>query len=345
MRERCDFDYQHGSLICTRITDKFPDFAYGPHALRCDSCEIKVFGFATFPHENNLISFNASNCKIESVTSNALSNMKFLQHVYLSHNRISNISKDAFWGLKDVQDMYLDHNELKGLTEGFLNNFQTNLLILSNNLIEEIPPGVFEGFLGTLSLDLSHNQVHALYVDSFLHLDGLEILDLSYNKLCSLPLGAFKHVQTLQQLNLSHNKFKSFSFGIFSPLIHLNHLNLSHNNFGEFEANVLIPLTSLKLLDISSNGLRYIDAQSLHDNSKSLRRLVIADNFWECMGLVDVVRYLSKMKISVHMETESRYEVMNVNGVACSAVPLYEDISIEAFLEMAWKMSTKKLYC
>lgn len=241
--------------------------------------------------------------------------------------------------------MYLDHNELKDLTKGFVNNFQTNLLVLSNNLIEEIPPGVFEGFLGALHLDLSHNHVHALYVDSFLYLNGLIILDLSSNKLCSLPLGVFKHVQTLEQLHLSNNKFKSFSFGVFSPLIYLNLLNLSHNNFGEFEANVLISLKSLELLDISSNGLRYIDARSLHDNSKSLRRLGIADNFWECMGLVDVVRYLNKMGISIHMGAGSRYDVMNVNGVACSAVPLYEDISIEGFLEMVWKMSVKKLYC
>jgi len=78
-------------------------------------------------------------------------------------------------------------------------------------------------------LHLSNNQLQTLPAGIFNGLVNLQLLDLSHNRLQTLPAGIFNGLVNLQWLHLFHNQLQTLPAGIFNGLVDLLGLDLYGN--------------------------------------------------------------------------------------------------------------------
>lgn len=338
----CSYEQDVRTYTCKNVFDAFPKQYYGNYHLKCAECFIPTFSATTFPYENNLISFNVSDSKVQMVTEKAFSSLGNVQYIYLIGNGLQNISAGAFDGLHLVYELHLEENRLKDLSVGFLRGLEATTVTLNENLVEEIPGDVFSGVLSILALDLSFNKIHLLHANSFEHLDALERLLLNDNKICHLPLGVFGPLQALTHLNLANNKLRALEISSLSGLTNLITLNISGNEIADFDGAALLPLSRLSHLDVSRNFLFYLDPYALRLNAPTLRVLTFEDNLWSCNVLKNIMQYFKSVSTKV-ANNFYRYDVQNVMGIACTDVIVTEKIDFEVYMKTV-KKDTKKYH-
>lgn len=332
LTQDCLYEHEIRTYICKNIVDVFPKKFYGNYHLKCVHCQIPIFSNQTFPYDNGLVSFNLSHSGIQIITTRAFSRIGDAQYIYLQDNKMRNISEEAFYGLRQVYELHLERNLLQTLIPGFLNEFESINVNLSENFIEEILDNAFKGSLGIMTLDLSRNKIRTLNSESFGYLDSLEHLDLSSNYLCHLPFGVFKHLDTLKELNLAHNKLRALTVSSFSGLTNLIRLNISKNRLAEFDAVSLLPFMHISTLDVSKNSLFFLDSVAVHMSAPTLRVVVIDDNLWSCTLLQNLIQSFKSVHVAVETKA-GRYDVQNILGIACTVKEVKENISFKVFME------------
>ncbi|KAL1505264.1 hypothetical protein ABEB36_004865 [Hypothenemus hampei] len=330
--QECQFFNKEHLYVCEKIIDQFPNAYYSNYNLKCRDCQIENFKKDTFPYENLLRSFNLSNSGIRYVGPNSFEQFKKLQYLDLRANNIQNISVGAFKGLNELFELHLQNNLLTQV--GFLKGLSSNFVNLSGNLLESLPDSAFVGSVDIFGLDLSFNKIRKMHKDSFQDINELETLDLSGNSLCHLPLGLFRSLNHLRSLNLAKNKLSRFNYGSFSGLKNLNFLNLSKNKLDFFDSTILLPMMHLTKLDLSGNGIWNFDLMELSLNVPSLRVISIEDNLFSCTLLKTTLQYFKGKAIDVENNI-SRYELLNINGIACIEDYISESISLDYFLTKA----------
>lgn len=342
---KCEYRHAEKTYYCKNIIDTFPDIFYGNYHLRCIECNIKIFSQTTMPYSNSLTAFNVSNSGIRYILPKAFTNLGNSQYFFLQNNEIVNISADAFSGLTQVYEVHLENNYINSLTVGFLRGLEANSVSLKHNKIGELPGKVFDGALNIMTLELQHNKIKTLHPDTFYGLDSLEFLELQNNYLCSIPLGTFQHLRTLRHLNLANNRLSTFAIGTFSGLVNLHTLGLANNSISTFDGITLLPMNHLSELDLSGNGIYYLDAHGIHSNAPTLRSIRIVDNIFSCSLLANIIRYLKQANVNV-WNTYGRYNVQNVNGIACIERIVVEPISFKYFLQEAEREAERQQkYC
>lgn len=87
-------------------------------------------------------------------------------------------------------------------------------LIISNNLVAELPKDIFRNLHNLRVADFSHNRLRFL-PDNLFRAEGLERLDVSHNQLSRLPLSSLSvgASATLSELDLSWNGISSLNHG------------------------------------------------------------------------------------------------------------------------------------
>ncbi|KAJ8922535.1 hypothetical protein NQ315_007565 [Exocentrus adspersus] len=328
----CDYNNNERTYNCKYIRDTFPKVFYGNYHLKCQHCDIRLFSPHTFQHENSLISVNVSDSGIQYVSERAFSIFGNVQYIYLQNNRITNVSRNAFSGLRQVYQLHLENNRISDLTPGFANDLQSNSIILSNNKIVELPHDLFKGVLTLLTLSLDNNNIKKIHKEAFAGLDSLEYLELQNNHLCHLPLGLFKDLRTLRVLNLADNKLTRFSLGTFSGLSQLNGLILANNSIKVFDGADLLPLYHLAKLDLSGNIIYYLDSNGIYVNAPSIRYLHVEDNIFSCQLLTNVLQYFKGKGVDI-VTNRGRYDVQNINGIACIGSAVVESVPFEFFMK------------
>ncbi|CAL9685155.1 unnamed protein product [Knipowitschia caucasica] len=87
--------------------------------------------------------------------------------------------------------------------------------------------------------------------------EGIHTLDLSHNQLQNLSLETLAFAHSLHRLNLRGNKIHFIQPGLFAAMTQLKVLDLSRNHLSAFAVHrtQVGPLRSVESLDLSSNGL------------------------------------------------------------------------------------------
>nr|XP_004650159.2 leucine-rich repeat-containing G-protein coupled receptor 5 isoform X1 [Jaculus jaculus] len=98
------------------------------------------------------------------------------------------------------------------------------VLDLSYNLLQELPS--FSACQKLQKIDLRHNEIYEIKVDTFQELLGLRSLNLAWNKITILQPNAFSTLPSLMKLDLSSNLLSSFPV---TGLHGLTHLKLTGN--------------------------------------------------------------------------------------------------------------------
>lgn len=206
---------------------------------------------------------------------NALSKLRYLESLDLSHNNLESLSPRCFSGLP-LAELDLSHNSFQEFDmEVFASKVNGEPLVvdLSHNKLESLSTNLHGRVLRIQSVNLSTNHLvnvpsmaglplRYLNLDAnpiikiregaFTHLKDLAYLSLSgLSELQEVEPDSFKGLQTLQVLDLSNNpKLKSLSPAVFNGLMSLQELNLSGSGVASLPTNMLVHLPSIKSITL-----------------------------------------------------------------------------------------------
>ncbi|XP_033487574.1 tsukushi isoform X2 [Epinephelus lanceolatus] len=227
------------------------------------------------PGYTTLISLDLSSNLITKVTPSALSKLRYLETLDLSHNNLESLFPTCFSGLP-LAEVDLSHNSFR---EFDLDVFTTKVngepvsVDLSHNKLVSVSTTLRGRVLHIQSLNLSANWLSSVprlagLPLRYLNLDGnpiaqikegafAQLKDLVYLSISGLPElqeiepNSFKGLQSLQVLDLSNNpKLKTLSPVVFSGLDSLQELNLSGSGVASLPNNILTHLPSIKSITL-----------------------------------------------------------------------------------------------
>ncbi|XP_077964371.1 tsukushi isoform X1 [Gasterosteus aculeatus] len=230
------------------------------------------------PGYTTLVSLDLSSNLITKVTPSALSKLRYLETLDLSHNRLESLSTSCFAGIPLVE-VDLSHN---GFHEFDMDVFATKVsgepvsVDLSCNKLASVSATSRGRVLHVQSLNLSSNRLPSVPSLAglslrYLNLDGnpiarveegafAELTDLVYLSISSLHelreirARGFKGLRSLQVLDLSNNpQLKTLSPAVFSGLDSLQELNLSGSGVASLPNNMLSNLPSIKSITLGQS--------------------------------------------------------------------------------------------
>lgn len=176
-------------------------------------------------------------------------------------------------------------------------------LYLSNNPINEIYPGAFNGVRKVKYLEME-NAVSQLRADVFRELVLLNFLILRNNNLTLIEDGTFEGLKNLKILDLTNNKLESV-INIFKPLINLELLKLQKNYIKVINGNEFDSLSHLLGLFLDDNRLQKID--NLFSAQNQIRILSLASNNLTenaiKLGFFQNMNTLEELNLSLNMFT------------------------------------------
>ncbi|XP_029374252.1 tsukushi [Echeneis naucrates] len=171
----------------------------------------------------------------------------------ISSNRITKINPNALSKLRYLETLDLSHNDLVSLSPSCFSGLPLAEVDLSHNSFQEFDMDVFATKVngGAVSVDLSHNKL--VSVSTISHGKALHIqsLNLSANQLSRVPTLAGL---PLRYLSLDSNPITRITEGAFAQLKDLVHLSISSlHELQEIEPYSFKGLQSLQVLDLSNN--------------------------------------------------------------------------------------------
>lgn len=102
-------------------------------------------------------------------------------------------------------------------------------IYISDNELNKILVGAFQGLGNLIYLDLSNNYIESFGESTFNHLPQLKCVYLSHNKISLLHDKIFEKNIQLKVVTLNENQLRSLSNTVFSKLINLTYLTLRGN--------------------------------------------------------------------------------------------------------------------
>ncbi|XP_029965126.1 tsukushi [Salarias fasciatus] len=181
------------------------------------------------PGYTTLVSLDLSSNYITEINHNALSKLRYLDTLDLSHNQLVSLHLNCFSGLP-LAEVDLSHN-------GF----------------QEFDLDVFAAKVNgePVSVDLSHNRLSSVTTTSRGKVLHIQTLNLAGNQLSSVPSLAGL---PLRYLNLDSNLIAEIEEGAFAPLKDLVYLSISGlGRLQQIKSNGFKGLQSLQVLDLSNN--------------------------------------------------------------------------------------------
>ncbi|XP_077546697.1 uncharacterized protein LOC144159215 [Haemaphysalis longicornis] len=284
---------------------------------------------------------------VQAIGNSSFSPENRLQVLDLSHNNISALQDSDFLDLSELRLLNVSHNQIAQVSSSespfrFLANLTT--LDLSENRLEALTPGFFDGLQRLQRLDLGGNPLMSLDPDSlkdlgplrelglarcqlsrlppivYQHLPNLESLDLQDNQLNKLAPEEFRHLHGLRVLRLDGNRLKRIPEYVLAGNA-LSRLGLARN-----QLSVLFPCafcnSSIEDLDMSHNALLSGDGDPLMPLAASLDRLDLSWNPLFGDSAAALVRSLGRLR------------VLRLDGLGLRHLPLETFAGVPALREL-----------
>ncbi|XP_045483315.1 protein artichoke [Harmonia axyridis] len=224
---------------------------------------IANLGPGTFLGLRKLKKIDISVNSLRTVEDDAFEGLDELEELNLKDNNILLIPASALGRLPKLTSLQLDYNRIAALSGDILKSIanQVTNLVISKNIIRELPQASFQYFQQLEKLDLSRNLIANLNSNAFLGLENtLYHLDLSRNRISAFS-GSPLSLTKLKTLDLSENNLSQLTKSTFNLLTSLSSLNLSNNQLKMIPADLLQKATSLETIDLSSTSLKVLPPQ------------------------------------------------------------------------------------
>ena len=201
-----------------------------------------------------------------------------------------------------------------------LGNLQ--ILDLSSNLLEVIPPSSFHGLRNLHTLKMSDNGLQTVEANSLTGIQSLHTLNLQNNSISLIEVEAFSNLTLLQDLNLFNNSLGSVPTAIgalralktvdlgkngiediseasgLRAMAGLIGLKLDENDIREITPYSLANLTSLKILNLAGNRIERIEKRSFTSNPSLQAVRLDSNQISDIVGLFNDLKFLQWLNIS-----------------------------------------------
>ena len=257
---------------------------------------------------------------IQRIDTECVAGLHELKRYELYDNKLSGsgLATNAISGT-DITSLDLSNNQITVLANSTLNNMTSlEILYLSNNKIDKIETGCFEGLRSVNQLDLAVNPLIGNHLDdlhiTFADLPSLHILDLSSCGIKNLPVNFLISLSKLQMLTLSNNAIISWEPDFFINQNILSVLHLRRNKIVTINSTSIQNLPALKEIYLDFNpyictcnlrdfqnwilsGRFFVDINLNDDKSyvcvsppamKGVSLIYVDFGFWEC-GPIDAI--------------------------------------------------------
>lgn len=260
----CAFITVTSSLIC-------PRYCHCDRRERSISCSVP-YTYTSLPVNHvpqSVRSFGLINQSLFAFNDSWSSMNLDLREIRTINCFIYNMSHDALRGFGRLRVLHLDMNYLTEIPYCVSNSSSIRDLRMSENSIQELPPGIFDNLTQLRILQLAGNYILQVPSTTFQLLSELRVLNLSDNRIRAITKWTFANLTKLTDLDLSKNEVTNLNFGWLDSLTNLWVLKLS-DFFGEvlledreLETNLLglsegLEFENLESLDISKNSLTEI---------------------------------------------------------------------------------------
>lgn len=204
---------------------------------------------------SNLTALNLSHNQIRQLSGDSFRNISSLTSLSLRGNEISSVAVGAFFHLELLKDLDLSSNKLTSFDSSAFGKTALETLRLASNSLMSIS---LESSLALLKhVDISHNKISGAMMK--LDLPGLITLDVGHNALTALKLDSLASLQTL---TIAHNPVKWLTKSSLAPLLKLETLDASHCQLQRLEGLLFSTLGKLKLLNVSANRINIADSDA-----------------------------------------------------------------------------------
>lgn len=214
------------------------------------------------------------------VPATALSRLPNLISVHLGFNRVTALSSDILRSVSDrVTSLVLSRNVIRELPAAAFDHFKAlNHLDLSGNLLNSIAAEVFSGLEQSLQfLSLSQNRILG-FTGEQLKFVGLWFLDISDNQISEIPVDAFESIPSLSHINVSRNShINTLPQNVFQHNQALLSIDLSHVGLKALPVNLFSKNHNLEQIYLSNNLLQEISENTFR-NLKNLTHLDLSYN-------------------------------------------------------------------
>ncbi|XP_077977605.1 toll-like receptor 6 [Glandiceps talaboti] len=282
MSRRCDSrrwhrGYRHRLRKCSfvkNVTDACPLFC------QCHMCPY-------FGYDKNYISVKCSDENLRSIPSNLPSETVTL---YIGNQkRLAKLRGTPFSNLRRLERLSLPYNQL------------------DSNVIEST---AFDGLVSLTKLDLSYNRcIKRVSSDWFRQLKELQVLNLHKSSVEEIERGAFQENLKLDVIILNDNELKVIPESLFRYLPVLRKLSISKNAIRTLPPYMFRGTEKLIEVDFADNQLLMISADTGLQHLKTLQKLTLSGNAFECDCEVVWLR--------TWMDTARCFE--NINDTKCSS--------------------------
>ncbi|XP_061642346.1 extracellular matrix protein 2 isoform X3 [Phyllopteryx taeniolatus] len=222
--------------------------------------------------------------RLQRIQGNTFQGLSSLVILELEANLLSeaNMDPEAFASLAQLSYLRLGQNHFRSVPQGLPPLLLE--LYLENNLIEEIPAGVFNNSQNLNVLSLRHNRLEETRIAplAWIHHRSLESVDLSYNKLYLVPSYLPTSLVHLVLVGNHIERIPGFVFAHMDP--GLEYLYLSYNKldgeaiepesfFGSYHSMVELCLDHNQLLSVPSGINEMTNLHFLRLNNNNIRSI------------------------------------------------------------------------
>lgn len=227
-----------------------------------------------------------------------------IRYFKIRKSNIPRLEDHTFMGMKIVH-LYIHDCKLKSLGPNSVSSQGNTLshLVLSKNLLTEVPTKALKFLKNLDHLNLNDNELTALRASAFVGLskvtrlslynnkishiegqafDGLKKdmvrLNLGKNSLQNVPKASLSGLAYLEMLELSENHITTIEPGDFNGMDNLDHLVLNHNQITHLGESFFTGLPKLTTLYIDHNGIRTIHKNTFKGLEERLESLTLTSN-------------------------------------------------------------------
>lgn len=274
----------------------------------------------------NLTVLDLSGNVLEVIDAGLFSYNNNLKYLYLDKNKIILVS-DGFIENR-LTHFVISHNQIQSLPllafeSQYLVSENTNLTkVTITNSIKELDGGknqistvICDDSSVIRALNLSYNLLTSLGCIKIL--SNLEQLDISHNSIGYLDIESFTNLTKMNYLNLANTNITNVVHGTFSHQPALISLNLSYNNLGVFDINVFLACKNLSSLYMDGNKITEFDYKKIEKAIPYLKTLGLADNSFTCSFLGEAMLHLNNKINFVSSNGEKVLQSRNINGIGC----------------------------
>lgn len=302
-------------------------------ALHLDYNEIVSLDASVFSPLGRLQVLRLNNNRIKAISSTLFALNLQLANIHLQENGIEQFDGErTFLYLVNVREFDMHNNPIENHTNCVIDaqtidirwtraksafiGLHTKRLIAADNRITSVV--VSDGAeKNLLYVDLANNALTQMR--NFSHCEALVYLDLSHNHITDIAIDSFASMHSLEVLRLRNSGLRTIQFGLLSHKMSLKELDISFNHLVTINFNMFMSMGNLRSLYLDGNNITNMDMSEVRKVFPSLVKIGIARNSWRCTQLAAIVKSLDSNGIalsSIGMVKDKE----NIRGIPCDEV-------------------------